>query len=178
MKKNNHKDELLDQVDKNDKVVGTVLKSKAHRSLKIIHREAAMLVFNDEDETLLQQRSLDKENDPGQWKIAAAGHVGAGEKAEDAVRRELFEELGIKVEPKYWDKFFKKRTKKAGNKEARFVYTYYGVLKGHPRIRLNNKEVNDAKWVKVSKLKKFSEENDFDPKGFSFKITKEIYSRL
>lgn len=171
-------DELLDQVDKNDEIIGTVWKSKAHRNLEIIHREIGLILFNDKGETLLQQRSLYKKNDPGVWKVACAGHVAAGESPKDAVIRELFEELGIRANPIYYDKFFNKHNKKGQNKESRFVWTFYAVVKGRPKMKLDPKEVSDAKWVKIEDLEKFAKNNNFDISGFSYKITKEIYKKL
>lgn len=92
-------DELLDLVNEKDEVIGEVWKSEAHRDPAKFHREVAIVVFNNKREVLLQQRSFKKSHDPGQWKITAAGHVGKGEKPEDAVKRELEEELGLKIVP-------------------------------------------------------------------------------
>lgn len=65
-------DELLDLVNENDEITGTVWKSEVHRNPYLIHREVAIAVFNEKGEILLQQRSLKKENSPGEWKITAA----------------------------------------------------------------------------------------------------------
>ena len=55
-------DELLDLVDENDNIIGEVLKSHANSDPKLIHREAAIAVFNTKGEVLLQQRALTKRN--------------------------------------------------------------------------------------------------------------------
>ncbi len=113
------KDELLDLVDKNDRVIGTVWKSEAHKDPSVIHREVAIVVFNKKGEVLIQQRSMNKKNDPGAWKITAAGHVGQGEDPKKAAEREVYEELGINIEANFLKKTFKKRVGKPGSTESR-----------------------------------------------------------
>src|SRR3989344_3250763 len=101
-----NKDELLDLVNKKDEVIGTVWKSEAHKNPKLIHREIAVAVFNQNGEVLLQRRSLNKSKGPGKWQITVAGHVSAGEDPRDAVAREVYEELGFKIKPVYFTKEF------------------------------------------------------------------------
>ena len=99
-------DELLDLVNEKDEVIGEVWKSVAHKDPTKIHREVAIVVFNNKSEVLLQQRSFKKSHDPGEWKLTAAGHVGKGEDPKDAAIRELEEELGLKTTLKYFGKKF------------------------------------------------------------------------
>lgn len=171
-------DELIDQVDKNDNIIGTVLKSKAHKDIKILHREAGMVVFNDKNEVLLQQRAFSKKNDPGGWKNACGGHIGAGEDPKKAAARELFEELGVKAEPLFFKKYFKKHQKKGENQESRFIWIFYSVVSGRPKLKIDKIEVNDAKWIKIEDLKIFAKNNDYDIDGFSQEIIMEIYKTL
>ena len=44
---------------------------------------------------LLQLRHRDKYVQPGKWDTAVGGHVEAGESIEDALARELAEEIGL-----------------------------------------------------------------------------------
>ena len=53
-------DELLDLVNEKDEVIGEVWKSVAHKDPTKIHREVAIVVFNNKSEVLLQQRSFKK----------------------------------------------------------------------------------------------------------------------
>jgi isopentenyldiphosphate isomerase len=90
-------DELLDLVNENDEVVGSVWKSEAHKDNRLTHREVAVALFTKNGEVLLQQRSMKKETGKGEWKVSVAGHVAFGEDPEKAAEREVFEELGIKI---------------------------------------------------------------------------------
>lgn len=144
------KDELLDLVDKNDKVVGAVWKSEAHKDPTKSHREVAVVVFTKQGETLLQKRGLKKKYDPGAWQIAAAGHVTAGEDPKKCAKRELFEEMGLKARLTYMKKISSKY-----KKESRFFWTYYALLDKKVPIKINKDEVEEARWVKIKDLNKY-----------------------
>ncbi len=171
-------DELLDQVDKNDEIIGTVWKSNAHKNIDIIHREVACVVFDNNGEVLLQQRSFNKKNDPGVWKITAAGHPESKESPSLAIERELKEELGIVAKHIFFKKYFSVHDKDGENKESRFIWVYYAILDNHPQLNLQTSEVNDAKWVKINDLKEFAKNNNYDMKGSSQKLITEIYITL
>lgn len=164
-------DELLDQVDKNDNVIGTVWKSQAHGNPEIIHREIAFAVFSKQGEVLLQQRSANKTNDPHAWKLTVAGHVGAGENPESAAKRELKEELGFDAKPIFYNKTYISQQK---FNESRFFYVYYSLLDNLPKLSIDYDEVADAKWVKLNELDSFSKNNDYDLNGWSHKTIIEI----
>ena len=167
-------DELLDLVDDKDEIVGEVWKSKANSDPKLIHREAAIAVFNKEGEVLLQQRALTKRNDPGVWKTTAAGHVGKGESPEAAIIREVKEELGIEIRPI----FMYKSLETYKDLEIRFVYVYYSVLEKKQTLTLDKTEVMDAKRVKVEGLTKFSDTHDYSLKSGSHKMIIQAWSIL
>jgi isopentenyl-diphosphate delta-isomerase type 1 len=87
-------DELLYEVDANDRPLGARRRGDVHR-LGLLHRSVHILVFNSRGELLLQKRSMAKDISPGLWDTSAAGHVDFGESYDDCARRELGEELGI-----------------------------------------------------------------------------------
>lgn len=89
-------DELLDLVDEEDRVIGTVMKSVAHaegKRIRIVH----VFIFDDQGRMAVQLRSMSVRFAPGHWVTAGSGHVASGETYEQAGVRELHEELGIKV---------------------------------------------------------------------------------
>lgn len=167
-------DELLDLVDKNDRVLGTVLKSVAHGDPNLIHREVAIAVFNDKGEVLLQQRSMNKTS-PGSWKITAAGHVKSGEDPRKAIIREVYEELGIKIDPIFYKKVFEIDVYNGKPFESKFYWIYYSKVDSNINIKLNPSEVMDALWVKISNLGLFSKTHDYDIDSISHKIITQIY---
>jgi len=92
----NRPNELLDLVDEQDRVIGTVAKREAESDPRLVHREIAILIHRG-GELLWQLRSAAKTVMPLTWDFACAGHVGAGSVPEAAAHRELHEELGFDV---------------------------------------------------------------------------------
>jgi isopentenyl-diphosphate delta-isomerase len=171
-------DELLDLVDKNDNVVGTVWRSNAHKNPDLLHREVGIILFNNKNEILLQQRSFNKKNSPGSWKITAAGHPMAGEDPEIAIKRELFEELGVNVNPVFYKKIFSTHNKIGENQESRFFWIYYAVLNRDPKIRIKKSEVNATEWVSLKEMKEFSQNHVYNLNGDFHKIITELALKL
>lgn len=159
-------DELLDLVDENDEVIGTVWKSEAHGCPGMIHREVAVGVFNDSGEILIQQRSM-KKTSPGEWKITAAGHIGADEDPLLAAKREVNEELGIEIEPLYYSKEFDYDER---HQESKFYWIYYAVVKGRPKLVLDADEVMDVRWINPDDLQEFAKVNKWNVNGGSHKM--------
>jgi 8-oxo-dGTP diphosphatase len=63
-----------------------------------IYRAAAgAVIINDKNEVLLTQRSLHRDHHAGEWEIST-GRLNQGESFEEAITREVQEELQIKIE--------------------------------------------------------------------------------
>lgn len=93
----NTDDEMSDLVNENDVIIGKISRKQAHTNKSLVHRAIAVLVFNSNNELLLQKRSLDKQIDPGCWTVSCSGHVSSGETYDKAALRELEEELGLNL---------------------------------------------------------------------------------
>ncbi len=87
-------DEVYDVVNEENEVIGQDTRGNIHAGAKL-HRAVHVFVFNKNRDCYLQKRSAWKDTDPSVWGSSAAGHIDAGESAQDAAMRELQEELGI-----------------------------------------------------------------------------------
>lgn len=96
MQKTDQKNELFDLVNKDDKVIGQALRSKVHLDKSLIHRSVTILVFIN-GQLLLQKRSRTKDTYPLYWTSSCTGHVTTGDSYEKTAKRELSEELGLKI---------------------------------------------------------------------------------
>lgn len=81
--------------DAEGRFLGTVSRGHAHDGSKILHPVVHLHVFNSQGELYLQKRPAWKDIQPGKWDTACGGHVALGESIEEALRREVREELGI-----------------------------------------------------------------------------------
>lgn len=156
-------DELLTLVDLKDRVVGTVKRSLAKNDKTKIIRIVSISVFNELGETLIQKRSSNKSHS-GKWENAASGHVATGENPDDTAKREIFEELGIKSKPIYFDKLLID-----GESGKKFMWMYYIIIPRATSITFNKYEVEEVKWIKPEDLEEFSRKNFWDLNGYSHK---------
>jgi isopentenyldiphosphate isomerase len=89
--------ELLDIVDRSGNPLGRAKpRSAVHRDGDW-HRTVHVWIVNKRGEVLFQKRSADRESFPGTWDVSSAGHVSSGESPGEAAKKELFEELGIRI---------------------------------------------------------------------------------
>lgn len=88
-------DEMVDVVDDDDHVVATVTRREM-RARRLQHRAVFVAVIHPDGQRLLVHRRSDlKDVWPGWWDLAVGGVVAAGESDDQAVRREVAEELGV-----------------------------------------------------------------------------------
>lgn len=87
-------EEAVDLVDEHDSVVGSSTVSKCLEE-GLLHRAVAIVVVRKNGRVVLQERSKRDLWHPGKWTLSCTGHVKAGERYEDAAKRELQEELGL-----------------------------------------------------------------------------------
>ncbi len=118
--------EQLPVVDKNDRIRGGASRSKVHGN-NLRHRAVHILIFNQDGEVYLQQRSRWKDLHPLKWDSSAVGHVCAGEDYDDTARRELNEELRVDIP-------LEKISKIAASPRTdhEFIWVYRGVVTGNP----------------------------------------------
>src|SRR5574344_286401 len=92
--KDNH-EEMFPIVDEEGNITGAATRGECHGGSKLLHPVVHLHVFNSQGELYLQRRPSWKDIQPGKWDTAVGGHVDLGENVEQALRREVREELGI-----------------------------------------------------------------------------------
>lgn len=134
-------------VDKNNKVLGTAPKLATHNSNTPLHRAFSLFLFNSKGELLLQQRSAKKKTWPLVWSNSCCGHPMLNESNEDAVRRRMELELGIKIDKVYEIlPNFSYKAEMNGIVENEICPVFIGFLNKKPIP--NKDEVENIKWMK------------------------------
>ena len=130
----------------------------------VAHREGALhgtvhiwIVRENEKsgyDVLLQKRSNNKDSHPGCYDISSAGHISAGDEMMESALRELWEELGLSVQPEHLELF--------GTTHVKFEKTFYGkrfrdneissdFVYRQPvdmeKLKLQESEVAEVRWM-------------------------------
>ena len=89
------KEEWFPLVDEKGETIGKATRKECHSGSKMLHPVVHLHIFNKAGDLYLQKRSINKDIQPGKWDTAVGGHIDYGETVEDALHREVREELGI-----------------------------------------------------------------------------------
>lgn len=92
-------DEWFDIVDENGHALDRATRARCHDGSKLLHPVVHVHVFSSPGKLLLQKRKLTKDIQPGKWDTSVGGHIQVGELLEDAIQREVLEEIGIAIDP-------------------------------------------------------------------------------
>ncbi len=133
--------ELLAVVDENDIIINCLPRHEIH-ARKLCHRAVHILVFNDQKQLFLQQRSMNKDLNKGLWDTSAAGHVDFGEHYQDCAKREVREELGVEIVNSLKKLFKLSPTPQLG---MEFIEVYQCLHNGP--FSLAEDEIDQGKWL-------------------------------
>ena len=155
-------DEPLVLVNAADEALGTLAKSACHDGDGILHRAFSLFVFNADGDTLLQRRHASKRLWPGFWANSCCSHPRHGEDMTAAVERRAWDELGLRVQPKFLFKFQYRASFAHFGTEFELCWVFVSQNGGEPRV--NTAEVAEWRWVKPDDLDR---EIDDSPERFT-----------
>lgn len=87
--------EMFPIVDEEGNILSAATRGECHSGSKLLHPVVHLHLFNSKGELYLQKRPQWKDIQPGKWDTAVGGHIDLGEHVEQALLREVREELGI-----------------------------------------------------------------------------------
>lgn len=143
--KANSPEEILDLVDKNDQIIGEVVRKEANADPSLLHREVGIVIVDTEQRILLQKRSAYKTVNPQMWSICA-GHIEKGGDPETTAHRELLEEYGFDTQLTFLQKELHSYPH-----ETHFAYLYVGKYTDQA-IQVEPAEIEMVKFVSKEQL--------------------------
>ncbi len=138
-------------VNEKDEPIGTMDKLEAHKK-GLLHRAFSVFIFNDKEQTLLQQRAKSKYHSPLLWTNTCCSHPREGEPYKKAAQRRLKEEMGFSCSLEEKFHFIYRADVGQGLIEHELDYVFTGYFNENPKI--NPKEVNDYDWVTFNAIEK------------------------
>ncbi len=155
------KQEFIEIVDKNNRPLG-IKKEKLQAHLDgNWHRNTQIWVLNKKGEILVNQRSENQFQNPGQWASFFGGHLLLGESYFQGALREIEEELGLKIEKERLEKGELK--KNPGPNE--FVQIFILILRTDDKPRLSGEEIKQWRFVTSNKLLEWAKAHPEDFAG-------------
>lgn len=145
--KADNKDELFPIVDEQGTITGSATRGECHDGSKILHPVVHLHVFNSKGEIYLQKRPDWKDIQPGKWDTAVGGHIDLGENVEQALQREVMEELGISsFNPEFITSYLFE-----SDRERELVFVHKTIYDGE--ITPNKEELNGGRFWSIEEVK-------------------------
>ena len=135
-------------VDENDNVIAEKWRDELTEADH--WRIIAVWIENSNGDILIQQRSLDKDLNPGLWTAGVVGTVVVGESYEEAAKKELEEEVGVQDTE---IELIKSAHYKAST-GWRNIHTFKCIVdKKEEDFVIQEEEVKQVKWVTPKELR-------------------------
>lgn len=122
------------------------------------HLVIHVCIFNSNGDMLIQQRQPFKDGWPNMWDLTVGGSATVGDTSQTAAQRELYEELGLKLN------FQKIRPHLTINFEKGFddIYLIEENVQVHT-LTLQVEEVQNVKWASKEEILTMIENGEFIP---------------
>jgi len=157
--------EAVIQVSENDQVIGPISKLDSHSGAGEYHRAFSVLLFNSNNELLLQRRSMDKVTFPGVWANSCCSHPLHSEEELDegnamgvkrAAVRKLEQELGISPDSISIEDFvFMTKMRYSSRMNQEWIereLDHILVIQADVDVNPNTNEVSELMWVNRDQL--------------------------
>lgn len=162
-------EEWVPLIDEKGKVIGQAPRSQVHNGSKLLHPVVHLHVINRNKAILLQKRPGSKLIQPGKWDTAVGGHISVGETLDQALKREAFEEIGLKDFSAKMRKIYKWES----DIETELVYLF--TTYDYKNFRVHSDEVDEARFFTKKQIENNLGKNIFTPNfEQEFQLLKEL----
>jgi len=153
--------ELVDVVDDDDRVIGTVTRAEMRRR-NLQHRSVGIAVLGTDGRLLVHRRAEDKDVWPGRWDLAVGGVVAAGEDYATAAVREVGEEIGVDAGPGTGVELRPVGAGRYADDDVASLVRCYAIVHDGP-FRFDDGEVIEVRWVDRAALDELMSTATFVP---------------
>ena len=152
--------EYFDIFDENNKPLNfTRSRKEVHETLQYWHRATHIWIVNAQGEILCQQRSWEKDSNPGMWQSFFGGHVKAGESYIENALSELSEELGLQnISEDTLEEVYVKKSDKAMHHGMVYLLRWNGKVED---VTFDDGEVEQVAWLTKDELTAKLNNNEF-----------------
>lgn len=171
--------EYLDILDEQGNKIGkTDTRENIHKN-GIIHSEVTAVIYTENGAVLLQKRNSNKKTYAGVWSTTG-GHVLAGESKQEAIIREVKEELNLDVKIQNIENVvtYHSISKKGKIINNKFITIFLIKICEDDinKIKIQEEELEKIKFITIDELKELVNK---DEKGYKFpQKMKEILEKL
>ena len=168
--------ELIDVFDEDNKYLGYSLERNEVHDKNLWHHHVSAWIINYEGMILLQQRAFTKKKNPGKW-AKTGGHVESGENCKEAIRREVYEEIGLEVNDEEIENIEMFKSFNPNEHYYAYGYIFFTDYKEED-FTLQKEEVNAVKYYTIEQLEEIRKKDDkkytfcnWDEEGFNRQIS-------
>ena len=137
-------------VNSRDQAIGKIDLLTAHQNPAQLHRAISIVIFNSQNQLLLQKRSRQKPLFPLFWSNTCCTHPQPGETSLQAANRRLFEEMGLKTKLKFLYKFTYQAPYNSKLSEHELDSVFLGCSDDQPQP--NPQEAADFKYLTLDQI--------------------------
>jgi len=151
-------EEWFPVVDPEGKITGAAPRSICHNGKsKLLHPVVHLHLLNREGKIFLQKRSPEKDIQPGKWDTSTGGHVAIGENIEEALKREVKEEIGLSdFNPRFLGKYVWE-----SEIEKELVFSFVCISDSLPH--LDSPEITEGRFWSEAEIEKSLRKGIFTP---------------
>lgn len=150
-------EEIFPIVNEQGETIGSATRKECHSGSFLLHPVVHLHVFNSKGELFLQKRAENKDVQPGKWDTSVGGHIDLNETVENALRREVREELGVTD----FNPVFAFRYIFQSNVERELVNSFTTVYDG--KIYPDKAEISEGRFWTLEEIKENIGQEVFTP---------------
>ena len=170
--------EYLDILDEDGKITGNKDTRENIHKLGLLHSEVAAFIYTDTGKVILQKRKSNKATYAGVWSVTG-GHVLAGENNEEAIIREIKEELNLNIEKEkvIFVTTYKSKKVKDDVINNKFFSIYNVEISENQfeTIEIQKEELEDIKLFSIEEIESIMNSGD---KQYKFPQNSEVAIKL